>query len=129
MSKKLELTKWQAQDRLALFLKLRKGKEITQKTVIDFQKLVGNMWNNFKSYNDKTISEYSEQDNNCKSLALKAIRCGFMKFQSGGNCRLIDIKDFSYYKDGKYRADINGTIREITEQDFIVLQYIFFGER
>lgn len=52
-----------------------------------------------------------------------------MEFEWGGNCRLSDIDNFSLYKDEKYRATIKGELREISQRDFNVLQYIVFGER
>ena len=129
MSKELELSRWEANQRLLLFLKLRKGKEISEKTISDFKKLMDKMWSNFKNHNDNTISESREKDNEIKFLALKAIRCGFIKWEGGGNCKLTDIDDFSYYKDEKYRAKIKGELREISERDFVTLQYVVFGER
>lgn len=129
MSKELELSRWEANQRLLLFLKLRKGKEISEKTISDFKKLMDKMWSNFKDHNDNTISEYREKDNEIKFLALKAIRCGFIKLEGGGNSKLTDIDDFSYYKDGKHRAKIKGELREISERDFTTLQYVVFGER
>lgn len=129
MSKKLELSRWEAERRLLLFLKLRKGKEISEKTISDFEKLLYKMWFNFKNYNENTISEYREKDNEMRFLAFKAIRCGFIEWEAGGNCKITDIDNFSYYKDGKYRAEIKGKLIEISELDFVVLQYIIFGER
>lgn len=129
MAKELELSKWEAKRRLSLFLKLRKGKTITEKTVKDFDKLLDKMYMNFKDHEDGTISEWLEKDFESKGLALKAIRCQFMKFEWGGNCRLSDIDNFSLYKDEKYRATIKGELREISQRDFYVLQYIVFGER
>ena len=129
MAKELELSRWEATQRLSLFLKLRKGKTITQQTVKDFDKLMDKMYRNFKDYEDDTISALREKDFENKGLALKAIRCQFMKFEGGGNCRLSDIDNFSLYKDQKYRATIKGELREISERDFNVLQYIVFGER
>ena len=129
MSKKLELKEWEARQRLLLFLKLRKGKEISEKTISDFEELMGKMWSNFKDHNTNVISEYREKDNEIKFLALKAIRCGFIKWEGGGNSKLTDIDNFSYYKDEKHRAEIKGELREISERDFVTLQYVFFGER
>lgn len=129
MAKELELSRWGATQRLSLFLKLRKGKTITQQTVNDFDKLMDKMYKNFKDHEDDTISAWREKDFENKGLALKAIRCQFMKWDGGGNCRLSYIDNFSLYKDEKYRATIKGELREITERDFNVLQYIVFGER
>ena len=129
MSKKLKLSRWEAERRLLLFLKLRKGKEISEKTISDFEKLLDKMWHNFKDYNENTISEYGEKDNQMKFLALKAIRCGFIKWEEGGNARLTDIDDFGYFNDDKYRAKIKGELIEISESDYTTLKYVFFGER
>ena len=62
MAKELELSKWEATRRLSLFLKLRKGKTITEKTVKDFDKLLDKMYMNFKDHEDGTISEWREKD-------------------------------------------------------------------
>ena len=129
MSKELKLSRWGAEERLLLFLKLRKGKEISEKTISDFGKLLDKMWKNFKDCDDIAIPEYRDKDNQIKFLALKAIRCGFIKWEGGGNARLTDIDDFSYYKDDKHRAKIKGELREISERDFATLEYVFFGER
>ena len=87
------------------------------------------LYQNFKAHNENTISEFREKDNESKFLALKAIRCGFIKWEGGGISRLTDIDNFSYYKDDKHRAQIKGELREISERDFATLQYVFFGER
>lgn len=129
MAKELELSRYEANKRLLLFLKLRKGKVISDKTISDFYNLLNKMWSNFKDHNDNTISEYREKENEIKFSALKTIRCGFIKWESGGNSKLTDIDNFSYYKDLKYRAKIKGELIEISERDFITLQYVVFGER
>lgn len=129
MSKELKLSRGEATQRMLLFLKLRKGKTITDQTVKDFDKLLDKMYANLKDHDDNIISDWREKDYETQRLALKAIRCQFMKWEGGGNCRLSDIDNFSLYKDEKYRATIKGEQREITERDFMVLQYIVFGER
>jgi len=129
MSKELKLSKWDAQDRLLLFLKLRKGKEISDKTISDFNNLLRRIQSNFKCYDDYAVPEYRKKDDDARFLALKTIRCGFIKWEFGGNCKLTDIDEFSYYKDGKYRAKIKGEPKEISERDFITLQYVIFGEK
>ena len=42
---------------------------------------------------------------------------------------LKDIDNFCYYEDKKYRANIKGELKEISERDFATLQYVVFGER
>jgi hypothetical protein len=116
MSEKLELSNWDAQKRLLLFLKLRKGKSISEKTISDFSELLN------------TISKNREKNNEMKFLALKAIKCGFINFETGGNYRLTDIDSFSLYQDDKYKVKIKGELKEITTKDFVILEYIFFGE-
>lgn len=127
--KQNEFTKHEAMQRLSLFLKLRKGKEITEKTIKDFENLTSKMWDNFKSHNSIAISQYMEDDYNHRSDALKSIRNGFIKFENGGNAKLSDIQNFSYYKDKTYKAKINDELVVISENDFTILQYIFFGEK
>lgn len=129
MSKELELSRIGAQNRLLLFLKLRKGNVISDKTISDFEILLRKMYSNFKSFNANTISNSEEANNEIILLALKSIRCGHIKWEDGGNSKLSDIDSFSYYKDGKYRAKIKGELMEISERDFKTLQYIVFGER
>jgi|JI10StandDraft_1071094.scaffolds.fasta_scaffold1261167_2 hypothetical protein len=129
MSKELELSRWEAVKRLSLFLKLRKGKEISEKTISDFENLIEKMHHNFKTHNYEAISPYNYKDNQIKFLALKALRFGFIKWESGGNCKLKDIDNFCYYEDKKYRANIKGELKEISERDFATLQYVVFGER
>jgi hypothetical protein len=129
MAKQLHLSRYEVNQRLLLFLKLRKGKTINEQTVKDFDKLLDKMWSNFKCHDDETISKYWLEDYKIKFSALKAIRCGFIKWQGGGNSKLTDIDDFSFYKDEKYRAKIKGELREISEHDFVTLQYVIFGER
>ena len=55
---------------------------------------------------------------------MKAIRTVSLN-KGGGNSKLTDIDDFSYYNDKKHRAKIKGELREISERDFITLQYVF----
>lgn len=129
MAKELELSSWEAQRRLSLFLKLRKGKTITQQTIKDFEELIDKIYSNFKNHEDIIISNWREKDLENQRLALKSIRCQFMKWENGGNCRLSDIDKFGYYKDGKHGATIKGEFKEITERDYNILQYIVFGER
>jgi hypothetical protein len=129
MSKKLELSSYEAEKRLLLFLKLRKGKSITEGTIKDFQSLINKLWGNFKDHDSQIIGKWQINQNKEKDLALRAIRCQFMKWENGGNCRLVDIEEFSFYKDQKYRAKVKGELKEISEQDHNVLQYIFFGEK
>lgn len=128
MSKQLELSRWEAKKRLLLFLKLRKSKTITDQTLKDFEKLMDKMDDNFKTHLEKTIWQSEIDDYNTQGLALKAIRCQFMEFENGGNCRLPDIDSFSLYMDDKYKVSIKGQLREITTRDFNVLSYVFFGE-
>jgi hypothetical protein len=128
MSEKLELSNWDAQKRLLLFLKLRKGKSISEKTISDFSELLNRMWHNFKDFDENTISKNREKNNEMKFLALKAIKCGFINFETGGNYRLTDIDSFSLYQDDKYKVKIKGELKEITTKDFVILEYIFFGE-
>ena len=128
MTKTIELSDWAARNRLLLFLKLRKGKNISEKTILDFAELLNKMWHNFKDYDENIISKNRQEDNEMKYLALKAIKCGFINFKSGGNYRLTDIDSFSFYQDNKYKAKIKGELKEITKQDFIILQYAFYGE-
>ena len=129
MSKELKLSRWEAQERILLFLKRRKGKTITEKTVNDLSKLLLKLNDNFKSYGAHTIYESILDDYKAKELALKAIRCQFMEFEKGGNCRLSDIDNFSLYDDEKYRVSIKGQLREITTLDYWVLSYVFLGKR
>lgn len=129
MSKQLKLSRWEAQERLLLFLKLRKGKTITEKTVNDLSKLLSRLYDNFKSHDADTIYKSTQDDYKAKELALKAIRCQFMEFEKGGNCRLSDIDSFSLYVDDKYKVSIKGQLIEITTRDYWVLSYVFFGER
>lgn len=124
-----KISEYEARQKMKLFLKLRKGKEVTDKTVKDFEKLIEKLYYNFKDHDDNTISEYRGKDYEMQRLALDAIRCQFMKWEAGGNCRLADIDNFSLYKDEKYRVTIKGEQREISERDFGVLQYIVFGKR
>lgn len=125
MAKRLELSKHDAVDRLSLFLSRRKGKEITEQTVKDFGKLLEQMDDNFKSSVYNIIHPSKIQENINKELALNAIKHQFIEFESGGNCRLSNIEDFSFYGDGKYKARIGKELREITERDFKVLRLIF----
>jgi hypothetical protein len=129
MAKQLELSRFEVNQRLLLFLKLRKGKTINEQTVKDFDKLLDKMWFNFKCHDDETISKYWLEDYQIKFSALKAIRSGFIKWKGGGNSKLTDIDDFSFYQDQKYRAKIKGELKEISEYDFLTLQYVVFGER
>ena len=128
MSKQLELSRWEAKQRLLLFLKLRKGKTITDQTLKDFEKLTEKMDDNFKAHNANVIYKNTEDDYEAQGLALKAIRCQFMEFEKGGNCRLSDIDSFSLYVDNKYKVSIKGQLREITTRDYAVLGYVFLGE-
>ena len=129
MSKQLELSRWEATQRLLLFLKLRKGKTITDKTVKDFDKLMAKMYANFKDHDDNIISYWREKDYEAQRLALKAIRAGFLSLEKGGNYRLSDVDEFAFYNDKKHRVKIKGEQVEITEHDYKVLRYIFLGER
>ena len=129
MAKQLELSRWDAVRRLRLFLKLRKGKTITELTVNDFEKLMEKMCYNFKGHEDKILSEWREKEYDYQRLAFKAIRCQFIELDKGGIYRLSDISNFSFYKDGKYRATINGELKEISERDYFVLKYITLGEK
>lgn len=129
MSKELKLLRWEAQERILLFLKRRKGKTITEKTVNDLSKLLSKLRDNFKSHDEDTIYKSIRDDYNAKELALKAIRCQFMEFEKGGNCRLSDIDNFSLYVDDKHRVSIKGQSREITTLDYWVLSYVFLGKR
>lgn len=128
MSKQLELSRWGAKQRLLLFLKLRKGKTITDQTLKDFEKLTDKLDANFKAHNAKTIWQSTIDDYEAQGLALKAIRRQFMEFEKGGNCRLPDIDSFSLYVDNKYKVSIKGQLSEITTRDYCVLSYVFFGE-
>jgi hypothetical protein len=127
--KQKEFTRSEAMQRLTLFLKLRKGKGITEKTIKDFEKLINGMWSNFKSHESIAISQYIEDDYTHRSDALKSIRNRFIQFENGGNAKLSDIQNFSYYKDKTYKAKINDELVVISKNDFAILQYIFFGEK
>ena len=130
MSKELKLSQFGAIKRLSLFLKLRKGKTISEQTVNDFESLThGMMFANFKNCDDFVISLWEKLDNECIALALKAIRSQFIQWEGGGNCRLSDIDSFGLYQDDKCRATIKGNLREITRRDHNVLKYVVFGQR
>ena len=125
MVKKLELSKYDAKERILLFLKLRKGKQITEKTVIDLNNLLDKLNANFKDYEDNIISNYREKANNNKIKAYESMKSGFIKWEGGGNCRLTDIDNFSTYNDGTQKVCIKGVLRNISENDYFTLDYIF----
>lgn len=127
--KEFKLSDYEARSRVLLFLKLRRGKTITEQTVKDFEKLLRRMWRNFKDHDESAYPAWRVKDNEAIHLALKAVRCQMMKWENGGNCRIKDIDNFSLYVDEKYRAVIKSVPREITERDFDVLKYVFFGEK
>lgn len=124
MSNNLQLDRWDAVNRLHLFLKLRKGKSVTDKTIKDFEKLTDKLYSNFKSHDQDTISKYSQNENSVREKAIKALRSDFIVFEQGGIYKKSEISEFAFYQDKKHRAKINGVQVEITENDFKLLEYV-----
>ena len=127
MKKELNLSRWEAQQRILLFLKLRKGKVINDKTVKDLGVLIGKINQNFKHYETREMRTSTIEDYEAKEKALLVLKTGFIKFENGGYFRVSDIENFSYYTDGKYRAKIKGELKEISENDNIVLEYVLYN--
>lgn len=125
MAKEQLLSSYDARNRLGLFLKLRKGKTITDQSIKDFTKLIESLWANFKDHDQKCVDEEDIIDHNIMSKAIKVLRSDFIKLDSGGVYLKNKITEFAYYKDQKYRAKIDGGKVEITKADFALLGYVF----
>ena len=128
MKQKFELLKGEAEKRLLLFLKLRKGKVISENTIVDFQKLIYKLSFNFKDHDEIAISRYRYVIKTVIHTALLSVKNGFVKLENGGVLKITEIEDFGYYNDEKYRVKVKGELKEISEKDFITLKYIIFGE-
>lgn len=119
------ISRWDFKKRLLLFLKRRKGKEITEKMINDFETLFSNFYNNIKGEDDKIVSEDFIKDYQYLNEAIYAFKSDFIKLDNGNTIRKNDIETFSYYKDGSYKAKINGDLIQISEKDFILFSYLF----
>ncbi len=119
-----KLDKWDFQKRILLFLKLRNGKEITKKTISDFDKLIDKHWSNLKNSNSIEINKDDYKDHHIRLIAIKCLKSNFIKLEQGGAYKISDISNFSFYQDEKYRAEINGKVIEVSEDDFKLLNYI-----
>jgi len=129
MSKLSNLTRGEARQKLILFLKLRKGKPISEKTVSDFEKLVNEIaCYNFKHYDTLEIYQEDWDKKMAAQSAIKHIKSGFIRWWNGGFSKLSDITDFGHYIDDTYKAKINGEFKVINVKDYYALKYIFFGE-
>lgn len=124
--KYLELSHIGALERLQLFLKLRKGKVITDKTEKDLSKLLNRMDDNFKHHYTIAVYPSDFEIYKAKAKALEAIKSKFVMLDKGGSYRIFDIENFAFYEDRKYRASINGKLIEISEFDFRVITLIFY---
>jgi len=129
MSKELNLTRREAQKKLILFLKLRKGKPISEKTILDFEKLTARLYyDNFKSSNTLEINRIDYEKHRGAEEAIKSIKSGFIQWENSGFSKITDITDFGHYIDDTYKAKINGEFKVINVKDYYALKYIFFGE-
>ena len=123
-----KISHWDFRDKLIKFLKLRKTKEINEKTIIDFEKLLSKFSDNIKHSNGVEVSKRYILEFEMMQKVIANFKSDFIEFEDGSSYKKSNIESFSRCKNGTYNAIINRMFITISKNDFILLSYIFHND-